>query len=415
MVLYREKDPERPPLSRILPHLYLGAEADVTQDGLSARGISYVLSVSRGSPQPAFLPASHFLRVPIDDSLRDDLLPWIPEALRFIDGAISLGCSVLVHCAAGISRSPALAVAYIMHRLGLDLDHAYRFVKERRPTISPNFNFLGQLQLFQSTLTQKCVNANQSGIKCTEVDAKQSATVALPSKHIVLQEDKNRVPKSQDGASRPSQEFTLCLSDRLKNLSLSLEPHEAPRAAARPRQGQQEPADRTSLSEKRKRLTLALTPQHSPEEDTPGSRTEENQTCTSPRGLKGALGAPGPSARAGEDVRGPCGSQQAERRKRPGRRRDGDQRRDARPQAGRKASRPKPEDPGQKRRRPPGCQQEAPRGAVEAVEGTGGDQALLSPLGVTVNKLLDWGEKMLLGVLLGPRVRVGQAALPYRC
>jgi len=54
------------------------------QDSLGARGISYVLSVSRCSPQPTFLPASRYLRIPIDDSLRDDLLPWIPAALRFI-------------------------------------------------------------------------------------------------------------------------------------------------------------------------------------------------------------------------------------------------------------------------------------------------------------------------------------------
>lgn len=44
----------------------------------------------------------------------------------FPDGAMSLGCSIIVHCAAGISRSPALAVAYVMYSLGMDLDHAYR-------------------------------------------------------------------------------------------------------------------------------------------------------------------------------------------------------------------------------------------------------------------------------------------------
>lgn len=44
----------------------------------------------------------------------------------FPDGAMSLGCSVIVHCAAGISRSPALAVAYVMYSLEMDLDHAYR-------------------------------------------------------------------------------------------------------------------------------------------------------------------------------------------------------------------------------------------------------------------------------------------------
>lgn len=118
-----------------------------------------MLSVSRCSPQPPFLPQSRYLRIPIDDSLRDDLLPWIPQALRFIgqsslmittepaltqtlepgcltvcvcvcgpsDAAMSSGASVLVHCAAGVSRSPALAVAYIMYSLGMDLDRAYRY------------------------------------------------------------------------------------------------------------------------------------------------------------------------------------------------------------------------------------------------------------------------------------------------
>uniref|UniRef100_A0A8C9R8H6 protein-tyrosine-phosphatase n=1 Tax=Scleropages formosus TaxID=113540 RepID=A0A8C9R8H6_SCLFO len=149
---------------------------------------------------PDFLPQKQYLRIPIDDSLRDDLLPWIPEALRFIGelslppvsvgrrarcsliyaplthlpaavrdprcfvlrlhGAMSLGCSVLVHCAAGVSRSPALAVAYVMYRLGLCLDDA--FVKERRPTISPNFNFLGQLQETRASrlsLVRSCLSA----------------------------------------------------------------------------------------------------------------------------------------------------------------------------------------------------------------------------------------------------------------
>jgi len=52
---------------------------------------------------------------------------YIGHRICFVaDGAMSLGCSVLVHCAAGISRSPALAVAYVMYSLEMDLDHAYR-------------------------------------------------------------------------------------------------------------------------------------------------------------------------------------------------------------------------------------------------------------------------------------------------
>jgi len=37
------------------------------------------------------------------------------------------GC-VLIHCLAGISRSPTVAIAYIMHVLGMTSDDAYRSV-----------------------------------------------------------------------------------------------------------------------------------------------------------------------------------------------------------------------------------------------------------------------------------------------
>lgn len=65
-------------------------------------------------------------------------------------------------------------------------------------------------------------------------------------------------------------------------------------------------------------------------------------------------------------------------------------------------------------------QQEATGGdlsgcAVEAVEMMDGDQSLVSPINLTINRLLGWGERMLLGVLLGPHIKVGHAALPYRC
>ena len=37
------------------------------------------------------------------------------------------GC-VLVHCLAGISRSPTLAIAYIMKHMRMSSDDAYRYV-----------------------------------------------------------------------------------------------------------------------------------------------------------------------------------------------------------------------------------------------------------------------------------------------
>ncbi|XP_026223519.1 protein phosphatase Slingshot homolog 2 [Anabas testudineus] len=401
MVWSLEREAERPPLSLILPRLYLGAESDVTQDLLASLGISYVLSVSRCSPQPSFLPCSRYLRIPIDDSLWDDLLPWIPQALHFIDAAMSSGASVLVHCAAGISRSPALAVAYIMYSLGMDLDHAYRFVKERRPSISPNFNFLGQLQHFQGTLSRKTsssdlhiqqldsrlpsindtVNHTPSSQKTSDqVVTSRSADVKQTYTENFYHTDKTQQRHSHVDGSENQQPF---LSGKPKTLHLTLNynrqqvqtPYDIPapnpcasvKPAPKPTQ-LQVPSDSASLLEKRKSLTLSLTPLGINPPFSAGS-SQQAAAKTVHNGETGER----PEAKTRRDS-GSC------------RQTGADTHREQQNRSHSKCSR------------------------AQAKE-----QGPLSPFSFTLNKLLDWGERLLLGGIYVHPVRMGQPALPYRC
>ncbi|NXS89833.1 DUS16 phosphatase, partial [Erpornis zantholeuca] len=139
--------------TRILPHLYLGCQRDVLNKELMQQNdIGYVLNASNTCPKPDFIPESHFLRVPVNDSFCEKILPWLDKSVDFIEKAKASNGCVLVHCLAGISRSATIAIAYIMKRMDMSLDEAYRFVKEKRPTISPNFNFLGQLLDFEKKI-----------------------------------------------------------------------------------------------------------------------------------------------------------------------------------------------------------------------------------------------------------------------
>ncbi|XP_034019076.1 dual specificity protein phosphatase 16 isoform X2 [Thalassophryne amazonica] len=139
--------------TRILPHLYLGCQRDVlNKDLMQQNGIGYVLNASNTCPKPDFIPESHFLRVPVNDSFCEKILPWLDKSVEFIEKVKACNARVLVHCLAGISRSATIAIAYIMKRMDMSLDEAYRFVKEKRPTISPNFNFLGQLLDFEKKI-----------------------------------------------------------------------------------------------------------------------------------------------------------------------------------------------------------------------------------------------------------------------
>ncbi|KAG9466820.1 dual specificity protein phosphatase 16 isoform X2 [Eleutherodactylus coqui] len=139
--------------TRILPHLYLGCQRDVLNKELMQQNeIGFVLNASNTCPKPDFICDSHFLRVPVNDSFCEKILPWLDKSVDFIEKANASNGRVLVHCLAGISRSATIAIAYIMKRMDMSLDEAYRFVKEKRPTISPNFNFLGQLLDFEKKI-----------------------------------------------------------------------------------------------------------------------------------------------------------------------------------------------------------------------------------------------------------------------
>ncbi|KAM4618842.1 dual specificity protein phosphatase 8 isoform 2-T2 [Polymixia lowei] len=160
--------------TRILPHLYLGSQKDVLNKDLMAQnGITYVLNASNTCPKPDFISESHFMRIPVNDNYCEKLLPWLDKTNEFIDKAKVSNCRVIVHCLAGISRSATIAIAYIMKTMGLSSDDAYRFVKDRRPSISPNFNFLGQLLEFEKGLRLLQALTSSSDDKSSEGKGQQ--------------------------------------------------------------------------------------------------------------------------------------------------------------------------------------------------------------------------------------------------
>ncbi|XP_015121968.1 dual specificity protein phosphatase 19 [Diachasma alloeum] len=54
--------------------------------------------------------------------------------------------NILVHCNAGVSRSPTVVIAYLMREVNLSFQEAFDKVKRARPCVRPNEGFVKQLK-----------------------------------------------------------------------------------------------------------------------------------------------------------------------------------------------------------------------------------------------------------------------------
>ncbi|XP_035255546.1 dual specificity protein phosphatase 5-like [Anguilla anguilla] len=152
LVSHHKPDYDQGKPVEILPFLYLGSAYHASRDDyLHDLQITALLNISRRDPQQP-KGRLRYKRIPVEDSHLADISAHFPEAIDFIDCVRTSGGKVLVHCEAGISRSPTICMAYIMKTKGLQLEEAFEFIKQRRPLISPNLSFMGQLLQLETEL-----------------------------------------------------------------------------------------------------------------------------------------------------------------------------------------------------------------------------------------------------------------------
>ncbi|XP_063718407.1 uncharacterized protein LOC134845450 isoform X2 [Symsagittifera roscoffensis] len=133
-----------------------------------------------------------YLKVPIDDQFSSDIMLHFPGAIAFIDDAISSGVSVLVHCLAGVSRSVTIMIAYLICSKRMQLAEAIEHVRRRRPNISPNFNFMGQLLEFEKQ--QHHLSSNSS----SPVSTSKTTSLSSHSSPLALSPISVNNPHSHD-------------------------------------------------------------------------------------------------------------------------------------------------------------------------------------------------------------------------
>lgn len=141
------------------PSIYLGPRSSASSTSfLAANDISHILSV--GSSPPRQVPGIDYHRLSLTDSPSSSIARVSRAANEIIELALATPTAsnepnpvtqrrpgkILVHCSAGVSRSPTIIVAYLMQRHHMTLKEALGLVVRARPSVCPNPGFLSQLK-----------------------------------------------------------------------------------------------------------------------------------------------------------------------------------------------------------------------------------------------------------------------------
>ncbi|CAH3122698.1 unnamed protein product [Porites lobata] len=116
-------------------------------------GISHVVCIRQNIEanfvRPNFPQHFNYLVLDVADSLTENIITHFPKVKAFIDSCLNSGGKVLLHGNAGISRSAALMIAFIMETYGLTYREAFHYVQQRRFCINPNEGFVQQLMEYE--------------------------------------------------------------------------------------------------------------------------------------------------------------------------------------------------------------------------------------------------------------------------
>lgn len=130
------------PMTQILDRLFLGGFANA--EALAQANPHHITCIVNCTTEPLTLPKAlgprdstgfQILQLNQLDAEPWDLLKaW--QAVGWIHQQLRYGQTVLVHCHAGISRSPSLVAAYL-YTCGWDFESALGRIRSKRPFVQP--------------------------------------------------------------------------------------------------------------------------------------------------------------------------------------------------------------------------------------------------------------------------------------
>lgn len=146
---------------QIIPNVWLGnLRAAHDETFLKNAGIQVVFNATKDAPFHSSIRRRY--RVPVDDNLQEEEIRnmelWSYEIVYKLLKEYKEGRPVLIHCHAGMQRSPAIVAMFLMVLYRMSADQAKAYIRNKRPiTFLPQANFEKAIRGFERSLTKNLI------------------------------------------------------------------------------------------------------------------------------------------------------------------------------------------------------------------------------------------------------------------
>jgi hypothetical protein len=141
---------------QIIPNVWLGnLKAAHDEVFLKNAGIQVVFNATKDAPFHSSIRRRY--RVPVDDNLQEEEIRnmelWGYEIIYKLVKEYKEGRPVLIHCHAGMQRSPAIVAMFLIVVYHMSADQAKAYIANKRPIVFlPSANFEKAIRGFERSL-----------------------------------------------------------------------------------------------------------------------------------------------------------------------------------------------------------------------------------------------------------------------
>ncbi|KAG2365686.1 protein-tyrosine phosphatase-like protein [Suillus spraguei] len=137
------------------PYVFLGPYTSASRSFIDSAGITHIISIGRAPVCPDH-PHVQYHRLQLLDKDMSSIHTVIARANQVITDARNSGGKVLVHCVAGVSRSPTIIAAYLISRCSMSLKDALGLLVRARSVVCPRPGFIAQLKDLEIRVRGHC-------------------------------------------------------------------------------------------------------------------------------------------------------------------------------------------------------------------------------------------------------------------